>query len=352
MNRKIIALAVTLLFMLPAAAQDVVNTVNGDAFKTGVTSIDKEMVNVKPVESGASTITKLPRNYIRSIEFADGFTLDFLPDGSFDRSRLSEAPTVVAKGSKIYAEGIIKLNDDEARGCLGDSRYYLAYKPMTTEFVTGLSQLFSGTAMFIGCAILDNPHQPRAYCKEVVFRNDKNSLRFQGLSFSNDSPLDMPGRVIHSGHINPYLVATEFLGVSTIATGLVNVLASSAAIKKIAADQSAPVVPLGRTKAQYWAGIGMTAAGVGALVAGTLDMNAKKEWYNEKNRDPRYDTWEDEMPTVGAALALAGSVLINVGLTEFLVANTRLQGYKSAGSAPLALNVGPTTHGYGMTLAF
>ena len=75
MNLRLICFIIIITISYGIAAQDKINTVNGDIFNTEVLSIDSHNVKLKPLNVGSSTISTLPRNYIKSIEFS----LKYLP---------------------------------------------------------------------------------------------------------------------------------------------------------------------------------------------------------------------------------------------------------------------------------
>lgn len=92
-------------------AQDKIYTVNCECFNSKVQSIDKNLVHLNPIERDSSTIKTLPRNYVTKIVFADDYTVEFTKEGEVVRDRLLEAPMFKAKGSRIYAEGVVPLNE-------------------------------------------------------------------------------------------------------------------------------------------------------------------------------------------------------------------------------------------------
>ena len=344
------------LLLLPAIssgifAQDRIHTVNGTTYETKVQSIDKQMVSFVPVETAGHSVSKLPRNYISSIEFSDGLVLPFSPDGEIVRDGLAKAPSIKAKGGGVYAEGLVRLTEEETRARLGSERYYLNYLPAKAKFTTGLVQAFTGVAVFGACALMDNPSRPQAWCKEIWFRDTKGSILFRGTSIQNNSPLTIQGRTIQSGKLNPYLVSGEILSAATLVSGIVNVLGAATSIRKAVAGTNKPAPSLSRTKTQYWTGLGMAALGAGALVGGCIDLNNHREWYIEHNPDPRYERHDGDIPVAGPVLALAGSVLLNIGVGEFTVASSRLKGYDNAGRQ-LSLSAGPCAGGYGLQLTF
>ena len=333
-------------------AQDKIHTVTGETYESKVISVDDKQLKMDPVTVGGTVVSKLPVEYVTSIEFEDGFCLPFIPHGGPRRAALAAAP-VSARGGGIYAERIFRLTDDELLDRFGEKWYWQDYKPAKNKQTVGYAELFSGIVLFGTCAVFDNPSRAKGSYKEVWFRNDRRSILFRGTSIQNSSPLTLPGRVINSGKLNPYTVTGEFLSAVTLVSGLTNVLTAGKAIKSAASCAESSVArSVGRTRGQYWAGLGMAVAGAGALVGGCIDLNNHKYWYIEHNPDPRYEMHEGDMPIAGPILAFAGSVLLNVGITEFTVASTRLKGYGGGHEARLAVNAGLCPGGYGLLLSF
>lgn len=348
----IVSILLTTIASFGLYAQDSLYTVNGECFKSKVQSIDKNLIHITPIENDSSTIKSLPRNYVSKIVFSDGFIVEFSKDGEVVRDRLLEAPMFKAKGSLIYAEGVVPLNEDETSQYFDADRYYLSFKSERTKYLTGMMQLFTGGAGFGLCAFLETP-VTLGLNKDIWYRTYDNSIVFHGVTIQRTTPLNVKDRVIFSGHLVPYMVTAEFFTFTTLVSGITNIITSSMALKKINARNNKPAPTLSSTKAQYWTGIGLTVAGAGALIGGYLDFNTHKDWYIEHNPDPRYESHNGDAPIAGPILALAGSVLMNIGVTEFTVASTRLKGYQKIGNtAPIALSCGPTPTGYGMTLTF
>lgn len=348
--KRFFAITVALAFASVLYAQDKIYSVNGDCFESKVQAIDKEVVRITPIDMETHTIRQLPRNYVSKIVFADGMEVNFTGEGEIIRDGLLDSPSFKARGSRVYAEGVIPLTEDETAVYYGLERYYLSFKPERTRYLTGMMQMFAGGAGFGLCAFLETPIS-FGLNKDIWYRTYENSFVFHGVTFQRTTPLNVKDRVIFSGHLVPAMVTAEFFTATTLVSGVTNILTSSIAMKKINARTDGPAPSQASTKAQYWTGIGLAAAGTGVLIGGFLDLNAHKDWYIEHNPDPRYERHEGDAPIAGPILALAGSVLMNIGLTEFSVASARLKGYHKT-AAPLALTCGPTASGYGLTVSF
>lgn len=337
-------------------AQEKIHTVNGDTFETSLLSIDRNMVNLKPFLSGNTTISKLPRNYIKEIEFADGFKFRFTPEGELVRDSLSAAPVVRAKGTRLYAEGIVGLTGDETRQFLGDDKFYMAYKPARMRMSVAWGQLASGLGLLLAGGLMDD--------KEVSFNDGDGGVVFNGLTIMPLSSVWMPYTTIYSGHINPYAVGLEFLGTVTALSGIANSVISVCKVRSLlsgnsmSSSRSAAVAGL-------WTGVGLMAAGAGAIVGGIADMSRKSDWnyilrdeaINEHVLNPDHyyhDQITGEMPVAGAIITAVGSILLNIGISEFVVSETILKGHstRSASDRSLALNYGLTPSGASLCITF
>jgi hypothetical protein len=312
------ALAVLSLY---SSAQDLVRTVNGDLFSVKVLQVTKDIVRIDPVQTDYTIINQFPRNYVESITFPDGAEVKFAPGGDLIREGLADVPTMKAKTDGIYAERLFKLNEDETMHVLGPDKYHLMYKPARTKTVLGMSQIIAGGVTMLPLFLIDN--------KGIRYRTQKGGFQIVGTYIQSADPLqNSANTLLFSGLFNPYIVGGEILSTTTMVCGLVNFF-SSWSVLKSALDADTALPSVSGVKVHYWTGIGMMAAGAGALVAGTIDMANKSKWYwdlwDGSGSTSRYNVKEGTYPVAGPILTLAGSVLINVGLSEFLTANTRLK---------------------------
>lgn len=329
-------------------AQDKVRTVNGDIYTVKVLQVTKDIVRIDPIQTDYTVIKQFPRNYVESITFSDGAEVKFAPGGELIRDGLADVPTIKAKTDGIYAERLFKLNEEETMYVLGQDKYYLMYKPAKTKTIVGMAQMVAGGVSMFPLFRIDN--------KGIRYRTQKGGFQIVGTYIQSAEPLrNSANTLLFSGLFNPYIVSGEILSTTTMVCGLVNFFSSWVSLSSALKDTPLPTIS--NTKTHYWTGIGMMAAGAGALVAGTIDMANKSEWYwdlwDGTGSTDRYNIKNGTYPVAGPILALAGSILMNIGITEFTVASTRLKGYQKTGStAPLALACGPTPTGYGMTLTF
>ena len=316
---RLIIIAACLAFVRPVLAQDVIRSVNGEEFRTRVRSMDKHDVKFDYITGAAgNTFNKLPRNYVSSIDMEDGFTINFTPEGEVIRDNLLDAPAIKSIAGYIYAEGLVRYTEEETRIKLGNETYSFAYKPAKARLTLAYAQIISGAAMMTYCVLTDKKH--------VWFRDDRSGLYFSGMSIGSLDALEIVGRTWNKGDINAWLVGLEFLSVSTVACGLVNIIAPSGTVKKIVSgNYAAPT--LGQARAKFWTGIGTMAAGAGAMAYGMLDMNSKHAW--DFDTYPESLSWhnvhEGEMPVAGAIIAFTGGMLLNVGLTMFVSGSASLR---------------------------
>ena len=138
-------------------AQQVITTVTGEQFNTRVKRIDKEVVRTAGLKGSYSGVQEnLPCNYIKDIVFEDGYRLVFQPDGAFSREGLYAAPTVRLKGGIPYAEGLIRLTNEEIGLRLGAERYRLGYQPGRSRTRVGELQILLGGITLITGFLADD----------------------------------------------------------------------------------------------------------------------------------------------------------------------------------------------------
>lgn len=337
------ALVLLLMVCIPAAvqAQDKVTTVHGDVYTTKVRQITKDQIVFDQVHTGYNIIDKLPRGFISSIAFADGAEIKFAPGGELIRDGLLQAPTMKAKTDGIYAESFFKLTEDETVALIGSEKYNLFYKPALTRTKVSISQLITGGLLFASGVLWDN--------KEVVYRDQKGGVLFSHMWLHGQYQLQNPTNYKYfKGDINPYLVGAEILGVTTIVSGIVNLIGSNTDLTSVLRpDIKLP--SMSEEKVKLWSGVGMMALGTGAIAGGIADMASKSHWYwdlwEEGYSTYRHNIKEGEPPVAGPILALAGSVLVNIGLTEFFTSCKTIKG-----GATVRTGIAPG--GYAMIVSF
>ena len=336
----------------PVAAQKSKNepqtiyTVNGDVYHSRVYRITPEVVRFDPFYNNYATINYFSRSYVDSIVFNDGAVLRFDKDGVLSRNNLLSIPNMKVKTDGIYAEGLIKLTKEETMDLLGKEKYLLYYKPSNSNLTLSYIQLFSGGASLLSFLIFDKKMISFSY-------GDRTGIAFQRMGFHSTAQL-LNSEYLYKGDFDPFLVSMEFLGSTTFISGLCNLITARSKLLS-ALNSETPYFNLSSTKVKYWTGIGCMLAGTGCLIGGTLDMASKKHWdWQFYSEGSRYNRQIGQWPVAGPILALAGSILINVGLTQFTVSSTRLKGYSQLNnsSKPLTLNTSITPYGYGITMNF
>ena len=349
MNKPVFTILLCSVLAFPLHAQDIVTTVKGESFNTTVRKIDKDIVKTTGLYADNKTVQEnLPARYVSEIRFADGYVLHFLPDGSFSREGLHNAGNVKLRGGVPYAEDLIRLTPEEIALRIGQDNYALRYRPARVRTVTGEWQLLTGAILTgIGFAMDD---------KFIVYDRREMAHYFKKHSiFGTEGTIKEEGHYHFYGHYNPWSVTAEFAGIATLATGVTNVIMGNIGAKKafrMQDDASSP--SLARTKAEYWSGIGLTAAGTGMVVAGALMMNNAKEFdwnlYKDKTNPDYYK--EGNITIAGPVLVLVGAVAANIGIGEISVARSRMKAYHDkAHAADLRFGTTPDG-GYGLTLLF
>ena len=341
--KRILCVSVLLFTALSVQAQQKMTSVNGDVYESRILSIDKNLVRFKPVSLGETTLSKLPRNYIRSIEFQDGFTAQFAENGDFIRDGILDCPTVKAKFGALNAEGLFKFTEEETRLYIGDERYYLQYTPGKVRETLGFVQVVGGAATLFASTLFDH--------KRVIWQSTDYGFWFFGMSFDTLNHFTWSTsnmKTYIEGSINPYHVSLEILSATTLIYGVANIISGAGTLKRII--KSSPAIP-DRTLTgwQFWGGIGATALGCGLIAGGIADMNAHSHWRHLEYLNGTQET-VGSMPVAGPILSLAGAVLINAGISEAIVALGRTKFYKN--NPKLSLHVAAAPGGIGMTMSW
>ena len=350
-NIRSLLLPCLLLAVLPLRGQQVITTVKGEKFNTKVTHIDKEVIRTSGLRGDYSGVQKtLPRSYVRDIEFEDGYKLRFHEDGAYSRDGLYNVERIRLHGGVPYAEDLIRLTPEEIALRIGQANYDLQYHPARVRTITGEWQLLAGSILTAtGVLYLDD--------KYIVYNRNGMSVIFAKQDIlRSDGTIKDDGHYRFSGHYNPWSVTAEIVGIASFVTGATNLLLGNIGAKKAFRMQEDASFPSPqRTKAEYWSGIGLTAAGTGMVVAGALMMNNAKvfDWnlYQDKT-NPNYKK-EGNITIAGPVLVLAGAVAANIGIGQFTVSRTRLKAYSDGKGHAADLHFGTTADGgYGLTLRF
>ena len=328
---------------LCANAQDKLLTVNGEEFNVNVFEVNKDIVRIERLRTDYTDIKYFPVKYVKSITFKDGFCVDFDSEGIPKRDNFLESPTMKCMTNGIYAEGLFRLNEEETMQLMGAEKYYSLYMPSKSIFYTGIAQIFTGGSALVASVFYDK--------KDVIIQNRKWGLEFKWLNILGLRGLENAHNISRfTGTINPYFVTAELFGTTTLVFGFVNFISARSRLKSaLSPDVSLP--SLEASKRRYWAGIGMTAAGVGSIVAGTIDMAGKTKWNWNKWEDSdiysygRYNVKEGTPPIAGPILVLAGSVLVNIGLHEFIENGARIKYFNN-------IKTGITQNGFGLSMTF
>ncbi len=339
--KKALLLISSVLFLtsLQAVAQDKLVTINGEEFDVKVFEVNNDIVRIERLRTQYTDIRYFASKYVKSITFSDGFCVEFNSDGIPRRDNFLEAPVMKCRTNGIYAQGLFRLTDDETMKLLGPEEYYSMYMPSKSLLYTGIGQVLGGGALLAASHFRDEKH--------VVIQGRKGGVLFTGLELKGLSrPMNSYNIQNFQGKLNPYYVTAEIFGATTLVCGAVNFLSARSSLKS-ALDSNGPHYSIEKAKRRYWAGIGMAAAGVGAIVGGTVDIANKSTWswsiWDESYE--RYNIKEGTNPIVGPILVLAGSVLVNVGLHEFILSGSRMKYFKKASTSI-------TPNGLGLTLAF
>ena len=345
-----IPLLVFLLTGFPLMAQQVITTVKGEQFNTRVKRIDKEVVRTAGLKGSYSGVQEnLPCNYIKDIVFEDGYRLVFQPDGAFSREGLHAAPTVRLKGGIPYAEGVIRLTNEEIGLRLGAERYRLGYQPGRSRTRVGELQILLGGITFITGFLADD--------KDIVYDRKGMSHVFRKIGlYRSVGTIKEDGRYHFYGSYTPWSVAAEIGGIGVFAGGIANLILGNAAARSAFSSDAYKLPSRSGAQWQFWGGLGLTAAGTGAFVAGTLLLNKGREfdWDLYKDRSDPRNKREGYVSFAGPLLTFGGALAASLGIGMSIPAANRLKAFKEGTSTPAAdLRFGPTPDGYyGLTLRF
>ena len=339
-----------LLQAFPLFAQDLITTVKGEQFNTRVKRIDKEVVRTSGIQGSYSGAQEnLPLPYVQSIAFEDGFKLVFLPDGSFSREGLYAAPTVRLKGGIPYAEGIIPLTGHETEQRIGTDRYHLRYMPGRSWTKAGEIQLaLGGIATVIGYMADD---------KYLVYNRKGMSHIFTKLSiYRSDGTITDAGHYRFKGSYTPWSVISEIGGISILTGGIANLVIGNIATRKAFSDPAGLLPSQTGTRWQFWSGIGLTAAGTGAFVAGSLllDKGREFDWELYADRNDSRNRRDGYISFAGPILTFSGALAASLGVGMTVQAGKRLKSFEKGTARPVAdLRFGPTPDGgCGLTMVF
>ena len=273
----------------------------GGAFVSQIPAPDKP-IRVKLAGRGDDLFEGSSMNEIRQIDFADGFTIYFR-DGVPVRDNLLSCPNILARGSRLAAEGVVRLNRAETIEYCGPRPYYLGLLPGKTQVVGGIAQLGVGLAGFFTGAY------------------------YLGL------PLLQIGNIYYSKSFKVWTTPVIFLSGGLILSGIVNTSLGSGAISRTIRDRDG-LTPRseGFATAEFWSGTGSLALGAAALTAGFLDLQNEYA----KTRRAIYVNGESVdairraggMPARPFLLMLGGAALSATGVSLMIVGASRLSGYR------------------------
>lgn len=231
-------------------------------------------------------VLRLRMKDISFIRFSDNFLLRFA-EGAPIRTNIMQCPTMVEKDGNVYAEGLIRLTNDEVKMLLGPQLYHFNYQPLKIRRSVGTGQMMAGAAgFFVGSICLGTP----------VFRFSQHFRMYDYKTWT--APV-----VLFSG--------------AMAATGLFSSVMAGKDIKNIIQKHGSMEPTLNPSKARrtFWCGVAATGVGLGALAYGYYDYNKQ---YKERNRNTPY-------PTGSFLLMAGGAILANVGITLVVDGAARLK---------------------------
>lgn len=339
------AIIISVLFLTAAASalgQDTVRTVKNEVFVTKVRKISDKMIKVEKGEGYTAPSENLPPSYLSSITFQDGFTVRF-KDGAVDRTGLTEAPMKV-RDNHLYAKGMIKMDREEVRDILGSREKNLVFDKAGLQSTIGYVQIGAGALMTLYTQLFDD--------RNILFSNKNYSIVLKRHGIQKAGPVSTYDVNTFTGTISTQYILCDFLGLVTLCSGAVNILSANREVKHLMDGE----ITIPTTKAltrRKWIGAGMAVAGAAALIGGTVDVANNKSWnwkvyYKYEDYDAMHGSRDGHWPVVGPYLMVAGAVLANWGVTEYMLSSKMLKGGKPSGE----LSFGPAPGGYGLCFRF
>ena len=343
MGKGIVISAILLAVAGSAWGQDTVRTVKNEVFVTKVKKIGDKMIKVEKGDGYTVPSENLPPVYVSSITFQDGFTLRF-QDGKIDRTGLTDAPQKV-RDHHFYAEGLVKMNREEARAILGSEKKNIVFDKAALQSMIGYVQIGAGALMTLYTQLYDD--------RNILFSNKNHSIVLKRHGIQRAGPVSSYDVNIFTGTISTRFILCDFLGLVTLWMGTANAISANRQVKRLM-DSEITLPSTQYLTRRKWLGAGAALAGAAALIGGTVDVANNESWnwkvyYKYEDYDALHGSRDGHWPVVGPYLMVAGALLANWGVTEYMVSSSMLKG---AGNRPGELSFGPAPNGYGLLLKF
>ena len=290
----------------------------------------------------------IPYSELESVRFADGFEVRF-QDGELIRDNLLSAPKYSSVLWSVKAEDAIDLTQDEIRQYYGDRLYQLSYRHYKAQFFTGLGKIGVGTAGYLATRKWLNP----SVWLTVRLRSYGETTTSEGTLVS-DTQLECS-----DGDLYPGWYAVENLFLGAVFAGVMDCSVSMVGMHFLRRNHETMTGPSLRwTKAEFWGGTALVAAGAGTMGIFASRLASHRKWHyyvSTVNGTVTKNVHEGEQASASDWYGLlAGAIVVNVGLSAIQLSQARLSSFRKLEGTPYAMQVdlGPAPSGYGLTVRF
>lgn len=337
--------AVLPFFLVCYSAKAQVDTLYGtERWVTGVkvTTVSNHEVLAKSQEgSAAEESLKIPLAKLDSLRFADGFTIRF-HNGVLERGNLLQAPRYKASFTRVKAEGVLPLNQEEIRQYYGPWNYELVYKPYRNQMVTGITKTVVGLSVghFIFGKYLEwyNGFVPEVYYVDSEHDFDPRSRHFE------EKVTPVPA------------AAVAFLGGMAV-SGLVDCGVSAIGQRRLNKYGDQLATPSASSaKTLFWSGVALSATGLTAMVLSYRQLDAHRFWEIRvyPNENGNVERPHSQIPGWVPYALFGGAVAANLGFSAIQLGQTRLSAIRRLDGSVYGAewHLGPTSSGYGLAASF
>ena len=351
MKKHILAFVCSVLplFLACYSANAQMDTLYGrERWVTGVkvTTVSNHEVLAKSQEgSAAEESLKIPLAKLDSLRFADGFTVRF-HDGVLERGNLLQAPWYKASFTRVKAEGVLPLNQDEIRQYYGPRNYELVYKPYRNQMAAGIAKTAVGLSVghFIFGKYLEwyNGWVPEVYYVDsehsYYYTSDPRAHHFQ------EKVTPVPA------------AAVAFLGGMAV-SGMVDCSVSAIGQRRLNKYGDQLATPSASSaKTLFWSGVALSATGLTAMILSYGQLEAHRFWettvYPDENG--KVVRPHSQIPRWVPYALFGGSVAANLGFSAIQLGQTRLSAIRRLDGSVYGAewHLGPTPSGYGLAASF
>ena len=337
-------LLLLLVWAFPFTAQaqtDTLRSHSGGVVPVTIHSFGHQSIQVDRYYPDGKKRMSVPYSILESVRFADGFEVRF-QDGELVRDNLFSAPKLRSRLWSLQAEDAIDLTQSEIRQYYGDRLYNLTYRPYKNQLKVGLIKALGGLA---GYYIADH-RDPAIWTSSFHYSSDPDPY--------NEVRVEESEGDLYVGWI-----AAKKLFMAAHFTGLLDSGISLMGLKTLYRRHETMKGPsLEWAKTEFWGGIALTAAGVGAMSVFASRLNDHCRWvhkYGYSLGQVWQDVHEGEPASKSDLNGLFwGALAVNLGVSAIQMGQARISGFRKLDGTPYAMQVdlGPAPYGYGLTVRF